>query len=293
MNRSLGSKKSSHAVIRISGLAGLAVLALLCVCTVPAGAQAQPAAANSALADAPSAGAAHTATQTPAQSSAVKGQAPKGDHEGIKVHGHWTIEVRNPDGKLVSHTEFENSLAANSGSVYLTEMLLGGNVVGGYEVLLSSDTTEQYGPCPLSSSQAETSCQLVGSLISPTPPNFTSDLLCGPANSSTPITAAGPCFPLSITPATINIATGASGLLFSGTAVAANTTYPINNVFLVPLQCPGLITNTAPTILSPNVCAQNTTGYPGGPLTQATLPSPVQITAVGQLISVNVQLTFQ
>jgi hypothetical protein len=33
-----------------------------------------------------------------------------GSHEGIKVHGHWTIEVRNPDGTLVTHREFENSL---------------------------------------------------------------------------------------------------------------------------------------------------------------------------------------
>lgn len=33
-----------------------------------------------------------------------------GQHEGIKVHGHWTIEVRNPDGTLVSRHEFENAL---------------------------------------------------------------------------------------------------------------------------------------------------------------------------------------
>src|ERR1700747_3718133 len=33
-----------------------------------------------------------------------------GQHEGIKVHGHWTIEVRNPDGSLTRHVEFENSL---------------------------------------------------------------------------------------------------------------------------------------------------------------------------------------
>ena len=33
-----------------------------------------------------------------------------GSHEGIKVHGHWTIEVRNPDGSLAMHREFENSL---------------------------------------------------------------------------------------------------------------------------------------------------------------------------------------
>ncbi|MBF8265772.1 MAG: hypothetical protein HW384_1636 [Dehalococcoidia bacterium] len=30
--------------------------------------------------------------------------------EGIKVSGHWTIEVREPDGRLVSRQEFENAL---------------------------------------------------------------------------------------------------------------------------------------------------------------------------------------
>ena len=44
--------------------------------------------------------------------SAVEVEKPSGNgrHEGIKVHGHWTIEVRNPDGSLARHVEFENSL---------------------------------------------------------------------------------------------------------------------------------------------------------------------------------------
>jgi len=32
--------------------------------------------------------------------------------EGIKVHGHWVIEVRNPDGRLVQRRDFENSLTS-------------------------------------------------------------------------------------------------------------------------------------------------------------------------------------
>jgi hypothetical protein len=49
-----------------------------------------------------------------------------GKHEGIKVHGHWTIEVRNPDGAVVTHREFENSLVTNgtnSGSAVLAAIL--------------------------------------------------------------------------------------------------------------------------------------------------------------------------
>ncbi|UCE98033.1 MAG: hypothetical protein JSV74_01515 [Dehalococcoidia bacterium] len=33
--------------------------------------------------------------------------------EGIEVHGHWTIEVRNPDGSLEGSYEFENELIGN------------------------------------------------------------------------------------------------------------------------------------------------------------------------------------
>lgn len=36
--------------------------------------------------------------------------SPEGTTEGIHVSGHWTIEVREPDGTLVSHNEFENLL---------------------------------------------------------------------------------------------------------------------------------------------------------------------------------------
>jgi hypothetical protein len=46
-----------------------------------------------------------------AQSGAAEEVSQRGGpHEGIKVHGHWTIEVRNSDGSLARHVEFENSL---------------------------------------------------------------------------------------------------------------------------------------------------------------------------------------
>jgi hypothetical protein len=36
-----------------------------------------------------------------------------GPREGIHVHGHWVIEVRNPDSTLVDRREFENALTEN------------------------------------------------------------------------------------------------------------------------------------------------------------------------------------
>lgn len=41
---------------------------------------------------------------------------------GIKVHGHWMIEVREPDGRLVSRHEFENALTPG-GATLLARVL--------------------------------------------------------------------------------------------------------------------------------------------------------------------------
>jgi hypothetical protein len=45
-----------------------------------------------------------------------------GTQEGVHVQGQWTIEVRNPDGTLVTHREFENSLTPDGGD-YLVGLL--------------------------------------------------------------------------------------------------------------------------------------------------------------------------
>lgn len=44
-------------------------------------------------------------------------EARGGPREGIKVHGHWTVTVRNADGSIASRTEFENALVASGGQL--------------------------------------------------------------------------------------------------------------------------------------------------------------------------------
>ena len=67
--------------------------------------------------------------------SSVAEEKPSGDgrHEGIKVHGHWTIEVRNPDGSLATHREFENALTAGGG-ISLSGFLARTSTVGDWIV---------------------------------------------------------------------------------------------------------------------------------------------------------------
>jgi len=54
----------------------------------------------------------------------------QGPSDGIKVHGYWTIEVRNPDGKIAKHLEFENQLCTS-----FVDPLDGATVQGGDSTL--------------------------------------------------------------------------------------------------------------------------------------------------------------
>jgi hypothetical protein len=65
--------------------------------------------------------------------------------DGIKVHGHWTIEVRNPDGSLVSHNEFENALMP-AGALNLARFLGRVNSPGLWSVLLWSIADPPFPP---------------------------------------------------------------------------------------------------------------------------------------------------
>jgi hypothetical protein len=111
---------------------------MACVCMAQAaGAAAQPAPKVAV----PAAKPAMTTLAAQAELPAAPGERqPRGAHEGITVHGHWTIEVRNPDGKLVSHTEFENALAPN-GAALLAGLLTGTATPGSWWVYLASDSS--------------------------------------------------------------------------------------------------------------------------------------------------------
>jgi hypothetical protein len=70
-----------------------------------------------------------------------------GPSEGIKVHGHWTIEIRNPDGSLASHSEFENELVPDEGSQVLAGVLGNQFTVDSWTLWVSDGSIEGRGPC--------------------------------------------------------------------------------------------------------------------------------------------------
>jgi hypothetical protein len=120
-------------------LAPATLAALVFVSAGPSRAQSQTAASK------PAVGGVVASTEVTAANAATPAQtatprpdfeaaAPNGQHEGITVHGYWTIEVRNPDGSVVKHVEFENSLLATTGAPLLTALMLGQNSPGAWAI---------------------------------------------------------------------------------------------------------------------------------------------------------------
>ena len=81
---------------------------------------------------------------------ALAPMAAQGQREGIKVHGHWVIDVRNPDGTLSSHTEFENALD-HYGALGLSQILSREVDVTGWLVSLHPGSGAPFGGSPIAS----------------------------------------------------------------------------------------------------------------------------------------------
>lgn len=130
--------------IRIAGVvslpAGLVALFLVGLLLAPSAAPAQsadPAAPVTASVSVPAA--VHPDPPTPQPNRQSSGAL----NTGIKVHGHWVIEVKNPDGKVVTHREFENKLEQIEGAQLIMSALGGVGEFGQWMIAL---------PVPCSSS---------------------------------------------------------------------------------------------------------------------------------------------
>jgi hypothetical protein len=206
-----------------------------------AGARAQRAAEDTTRAENP-----------PVQENTHRG----GQHEGIKVHGHWTIEVLNPDGTLVTHREFENSLADAPFSL-LPPILSRTLTVGFWAVLLDGTGG---GPC------ASAGCQVSEGGA----PNFSGYV---PYNNLQVSTAG--------VPPNGNVLR--AQLVLSGTATALASS-AVNQVQTILTYCPNTI---APGAIAANVSSCQL----GFAFTSAALAAPVQVSS-GQSIAVTVNISF-
>lgn len=217
----------------------------------------------------------HTAAEAKSQSAqqetATEENSPKreesprgGQHEGIKVHGHWTIEVRNPDGRLVTHREFENSLQS-SGSFILASVLGGAAVPGFWEIRLDgpASTPSACLPAPVDTWFGlgnPTSCIII--------PNVAAFVQTASVDPDLFLTLA------------VN-SSGTGQLVLNGTATAT-VTGSVASVSTILNSC-------SASGSSPSACAQAPTNR--SEFTAVTLPSAVQV-SVGQTIAVTVNISF-
>jgi hypothetical protein len=259
----------------------------------------------------------------PAQVPAVKkpvalASAAKGLSTGIKVHGHWVIEVKNPDGKVTARREFENTIQLQ-GEAYLASLLAGNNSPGGLSILLNGKGFLFSGPSPsLGLGEPGPCLPFSGSLTSGGPSSGTGCLIAGGANAagfesllgslcsnaspqscSTNLTATAPAFTgLGAMPPS----SGGTQIVLNGSVLAtsSDTGEYINDVETVLTACDanstpgncvymssksGLASGTTPSGVS-----LFTQRLLNGAVGTATAPVPW---SPGQTIAVTVTISFQ
>jgi hypothetical protein len=327
MNSRLSEGNVLRTAKKILGFAGLAALALACAtptCPQSKPSQTDPAATPSnasasgtlpsvqASSDtAPAQISAMKTTQSLTQNSPAKSPAPKGQHEGITVHGHWTIEVRNPDGKLVTRREFENALDSTTGGALLMALMLGQNSSGAWAI----------GLAPTLNSIAGTLCNSPYTIAIGLPPDLPVLQSCTLAQSGDqyfePCGEKDGCFQgLTVTTPTPTL----QNVTLSG-QLTAETSGTISTVFTMLMSCnpsvapaacpttpqpaPAPLTSFPPLLVQQASGATNLSGvYPFGiPLTVASFAAPgscggtnqppCQVSVQAQqVVSVTVQISF-
>lgn len=229
----------------------------------------QPAAAKAAPAEA-------TPAKPATQGDEAKESGDRGFNTGIKVHGWWVIEVRNRDGRVVTHREFENKLEGAEGAQVIMNGIGGTGEEGQWMIAL---------PIPCSASNF---CVL-GQSGEPGPQSvpLAGDLISSFGGASTLNCQGAPAGTCQQTlQLTVNNPIGT--LKLSGSVVAASSG-SIGAVETATQQCYGPL-NSGPPTVSVQACQQiapSSAQYFTG-----TTITPVPFSA-GQTIDVAVTISFQ
>jgi len=203
--------------------------------------------------------------------SGVGEQKGKLGDEGLKMHGHWVIDVKNPDGTLASHNAFENSIQLG-GQAYLIGLMAGYVVPADYEIFLQAAGTGA-SPCVMNSNQG---CAIVRSATT-SPGNIS----CTNYVCATTLTYA----------TNQNYSSSANSFVLSG-SITANQTGTIGFVSTYAGSCPSTPIQTGLATTTPAACpAASATNNGFNALTGTALATPINVTS-GQFVQVTVTITF-
>ena len=225
---------------------------------------------------------------TPAEKSPAS-QA-KGGHEGITVHGHWVIEVKNPDGKVTTRREFENALCCDIngtvGANLLAGLLSGNYAPGPWAIALSGSATS--GPCSTGTDQF---CFIIS-------PFATSHVSADQCSTSLAKVSSG-TQPWCYDTLTESLSASGNGGYFTtftlSGAAYADTSTTITGVATAQTVCPSRApsapgTAVSPATTAPSDCLANSTGALAfNYFTSAQVSIPV---IAGQTVSATVVISF-
>jgi len=181
-------------------------------------------------------------------------------HEGIKIHGHWTIEVHNPDGTLATRRVFENAYQPN---IFLAGILARQASVGFWSVVLASSNGAT---SPCLSGGSPVACQIfeAGAFAAGLAPSS------GFFNTLTVNTNA-------------NVAANSFTLVFAGTATVGQTGV-IDTVITDATTC---VNSTPPS----TPCFGPSIQFTAASLAAGSSNPPINV-SLGQLVSVTVVISF-
>jgi hypothetical protein len=191
---------------------------------------------------------------------------------GITVHGHWIIDVLDPDGTVVTQREFDNAIT-QSGRGFIARVLARTNYLSPWEIELGSSTGN--GPCAgayFGGVPNNSSCWIVDVGIEPLA--YAASYLA--------------VFPTGTT--TVGGAGGAQVILTG--RITALTAGEINRVATHRTLCP--LGNPSPYATTTDSCLYTGPGevFTSHDLTAAQGPgAPLPVTA-GQIVQVTVTVSF-
>jgi hypothetical protein len=201
-------------------------------------------------------------------------QSNGANHVGVEMHGHWVIDVKNPDGTIAEHRDFENTITGY-GQELLVGLMSGYVVPSDYGIFLQAASNSSPTPCaPVTS--GFTGCGIVRSLTtlpaSALCPNFTCFTSLTYAANLVDNTTSGSTFTLAG-----NFTASQAGTISSVTTMYGTCT-------------PNIGTATALSTVSPSTCS--TTAGSGGyrTVSQATITT-VNVVA-SQIVQVTVTISF-
>jgi hypothetical protein len=224
-----------------------------------------------------------------AQNPSAEGRSERGgQHEGITVHGHWSIEVHDPKGAIVRHVEFENSLDPGFTDTHQTPPLIAPGGGSYLSALLSGQWTAPVAP-------TSWAILFVGpsgltNLVNPASPN--APCLTGPPLNAAaciiePVAGpdcasqAGPGYSCNLSVTAVGTFPFFTGIQLSG-SVAATQNGQISTVASVidTIGCPSSVSNCQ---ISHAVASfTSSTNFPGAPIS----------VSAGQTIAVTVTISF-